>query len=114
METTELVAKKIWSGDNDNIYATRPETERKKYDWEVSFIIQRSANEGQTWGNVAVYGADGTREDLVVTVYGTNQEASAQAIASGLPKTAEAGGAAYLSCTRAAAGIYGVCRTSVQ
>ena len=96
METTELVAKKIWSGDNDNIYATRPETERKKYDWEVSFTIQRSANEGKTWENVAVYGADGTREDLVVTVYGTNQEASAQAIASGLPKTAEAGGAAYL------------------
>ena len=54
LETTELTITKIWQGDNDNIYGTRPETGRTNYDWQTSFVLQRSADGGQTWQNVQV------------------------------------------------------------
>ena len=94
LPTSELTAKKTWNGDNGDIYGTRPDTGRTGYDWEVSFVIQRSAD-GESWENVKLYGSGAAIEDLVVTIYGTDEEASASTVISGLP-AADMSGNTYI------------------
>lgn len=94
LETTEFSVAKQWAGDSSNAYDTRPETGRTGFEWEVSFVIQRSADGGASWENVTVYESGGEQADLTVTLYGTNEQNYASARVAGLPKT-DNGGQAY-------------------
>lgn len=50
LKTTELTIKKVWQ-DAENAADTRPMVNGK---WSVSFLIQRSTDEGKTWDNILV------------------------------------------------------------
>lgn len=69
IHTTELTVAKKWKDDKNNAYGTRPGTSRNGFTWEVSLLLQRSADNGTTWQNVPE-GAN--NEPLIVTLYGTN------------------------------------------
>ena len=81
---------KQWVGDGGNAYGTRPETGRTGFDWEASFVIQRSADGGASWENVTVY-QNGAGQDLTLTLYGTNRQSYASAAVAGLPQADESG-----------------------
>ena len=90
LETQDLTVTKTWVGDNHNAYGSRPDTDRTGYDWQVSFLIQQSSNDGTTWTHVQAHDGDAA-EDLVVTLYGTNDQDTVSATISGLPKVDENG-----------------------
>lgn len=90
LETQDLTVTKTWVGDHDNAYGSRPDTDRTGYDWQVSFLIQQSSNSGATWTHVQAHDGDAA-EDLVVTLYGTNDDETVSATISGLPKVDEHG-----------------------
>lgn len=90
LETQDLTVTKTWVGDNHNAYGSRPDTDRTGYDWQVSFLIQQSSNSGATWTHVQAHDGDAA-EDLVVTLYGTNDDETVSATISGLPKVDEHG-----------------------
>lgn len=90
LETQDLTVTKIWEGDHGNAYGSRPDTDRTGYDWQVSFLIQQSSNDGTTWTHVQAHDEDAA-EDLVVTLYGTNDQDTVSATISGLPKVDENG-----------------------
>ncbi len=89
LRTTELTVTKTWEGDGDNIRAARPETERAGYDWEAGFVIERTTagepKEGD-WEKAKVYD-NGEEKDLVIYLYGGDNESSVSKSVSGLPKT---------------------------
>lgn len=84
LETQDLTVTKIWKGDHGNAYGSRPDTDRTGYDWQVSFLIQQSSGDGATWTHVQAHDGDAA-EDLVVTLYGTNDQDTVSATISGLP-----------------------------
>ena len=85
LETVDFTVTKQWAGDNGNVYGSRPETGRTGYDWEISFVIQRSTD-NNNWENVQLY--TGTqKEDLIVTIYGGNSYDRLSATIEGLPST---------------------------
>lgn len=90
LETTDLKVSKLWKDDAENIYGTRTDTDRENQDWQVSFIIQKSTDNGHTWENVKVHKQD-IKQDLTVTLYGQNSDDSSEATISGLPVTDENG-----------------------
>lgn len=90
LETQDLTVTKTWVGDHDNAYGSRPDTDRTGYDWQVSFLIQQSSNSGATWTHVQAHDGDAA-EDLVVTLYGTNDDETVSATISGLPTVDEHG-----------------------
>ena len=90
LETQDLTVTKTWVGDHDNAYGSRPDTDRTGYDWQVSFLIQQSSNSGATWTHVQAHDGDAA-EDLVVTLYGTNDQDTVSAIISGLPRVDQNG-----------------------
>ncbi len=90
LETQDLTVTKTWEGDHGNAYGSRPDTDRTGYDWQVSFLIQQSSNSGATWTHVQAHDGDAA-EDLVVTLYGTNDDETVSATISGLPKVDENG-----------------------
>lgn len=90
LETQDLTVTKTWVGDHDNAYGSRPDTDRTGYDWQVSFLIQQSSGDGATWTHVQAHDGDAA-EDLVVTLYGTNDDETVSATISGLPKVDEHG-----------------------
>ncbi len=90
LETQDLTVTKTWVGDNHNAYGSRPDTDRTGYDWQVSFLIQQSSNDGTTWTHVQAHDGDAA-EDLVVTLYGTNDQDTVSATISGLPTVDEHG-----------------------
>lgn len=90
LETTGFSVAKQWRGDSGNAYGTRPETARPRYDWEVSFVIQRSADGGAGWENVTVYDA-GAEADLTLTLYGTDGQSYVSSRVAGLPAAGENG-----------------------
>ena len=90
LKTQDLTVTKIWEGDHGNAYGSRPDTDRTGYDWQVSFLIQQSSNDGTTWTHVQAHDGD-TAEDLVVTLYGTNDQNTVSATISGLPTVDENG-----------------------
>lgn len=89
LETQDLTVTKTWEGDHGNAYGSRPDTDRTGYDWQVSFLIQQSSD-GTNWAHVQVHNGD-TAEDLVVTIYGTNDQEEVSATVSGLPTVDENG-----------------------
>lgn len=87
LPTTDITVEKVWKGDNNNLYNTRPDTGRTGYDWETTFVIQKSVD-NQKWENVRVKAANESAEkDLTITLYGTNSDKSVEAAIEGLPKT---------------------------
>ena len=90
LETQNLTVTKIWERDHGNAYGSRPDTDRTGYDWQVSFLIQQSSDDGATWTRVQAHDGD-AKEDLVVTLYGTNDQSTVSATISGLPTVDEHG-----------------------
>ncbi|MBS6355925.1 hypothetical protein, partial [Oscillibacter sp.] len=100
LATTSLRVQKIWANDRNNVYGTRPDTDEAGKTWETSFLIQRTtANvadleeiewDQAAWETVQVTGENGQKQDLVVTLTGTDTEGTLQSPAgmtiSGLPK----------------------------
>ena len=87
-----MTVKKTWFNDRNNLWSTRQPTKRPGYDWELKLLIQRRA-EGETgWSNVKSYDKDGTEKgDLLVTLYGTNQNAEMSRTITGLTACNEKG-----------------------
>lgn len=94
LKTTKIIIEKTWMQDAGNGYGTRPNTGRSGYDWESSFVIQRSQDQ-INWENVKVYGDNASEQDLVVTLYGTNQQDHAALEVGSLPQ-ADLNGHAYV------------------
>ena len=92
LQTADLTLTKQWLGDNDNIYSTRPATDRTGYDWEASFIVQRSTD-NINWENVKLFTSAGTAKDLIVTLYGTDSDISVSETLTGLPLSDMSGNA---------------------
>ena len=90
LETQDLTVTKTWVGDNHNAYGSRPDTDRTGYDWQVSFLIQQSSNSGATWTHVQAHDGDAA-EDLVVTLYGKNDQDTVSTTISGLPRVDQNG-----------------------
>lgn len=90
LETQDLTVTKTWVGDNHNAYGSRPDTDRTGYDWQVSFLIQQSSGDGATWTPVQAHDGDAA-EDLVVTLYGKNDQDTVWTTISGLPTVDENG-----------------------
>ena len=88
LETTDLKITKVWAGDKNNQYGTRPEAgENSAYDWQVSFVIQRSSDGGTAWEPVMVSEEGGTPVPLIVELYGANAGGSVSRTVSGLPES---------------------------
>ena len=83
LETQNLTVTKTWEEDHGNAYGSRPDTDRTGYDWQVSFLIQQSSD-GKNWAPVQAHDGD-AKEDLVVTLYGTNDQSTVSATISSLP-----------------------------
>ena len=77
LATTELTVQKVWEGDNDNAYGTRPATDADRYTWEVTLVVERSTDKGATWERV-------TNVDPI-TLYGIDTESQADKTVTGLP-----------------------------
>lgn len=77
LDTTELVVKKVWQGDNNEIYITRPASTVTRYDWEVTFVVQRSMDGGATWQDIPA--------NAQVTLYGENSQDEVNQAIKGLP-----------------------------
>lgn len=84
LETQNLTVTKTWEEDHGNAYGSRPDTDRTGYDWQVSFLIQQRSDGGTNWTPVQAHDGD-AKEDLVVTLYGTNDQDTVSATISGLP-----------------------------
>lgn len=85
LKTTEMSAKKIWQGDDNNAYGTREETGRGDYDWEVTFVVQQRLD-GDEWSDVMVNG-EGGETPLTITIYGTDLQKGSDVVTfSGLPR----------------------------
>ena len=87
LDVESLAVTKVWAGDHNNIYQTRPGTNDYTKDWQVDFVIQR-LTEDNGWENVQVYGSgadypDGHR-DLVVSITGTDDLSTISTTVSGL------------------------------
>lgn len=95
LATTSLQVQKIWTNDRNNVYGTRPDTDEAGKTWETSFLIQRTTDlsvgwEAAAWEAVQVTGENGQKQDLVVTLTGTDTEGTVESpvgmTISGLPK----------------------------
>ena len=80
LTTTDLTVEKVWDGDSDNDYGTRPEANRTGYEWRTSLVIQRRLDGGQ-WENLT----DGDGQVCVVTLYGKEGQDSASTTVTDLP-----------------------------
>lgn len=80
LRTTEITVAKEWSGDNNAVYQTRPASTNSRYDWEVTLVIQRSTDQGQTW--------EALPENSQTTLYGTNAQDREEKTITGLPSMA--------------------------
>lgn len=87
-----MTVKKTWVNDRNNLWSTRQPTKRPGYHWELKLLIQRRA-EGETdWSNVKSYDKNGNAKgDLLVTFYGTNQDAQMSRTITGLTACNENG-----------------------
>lgn len=114
LQTTKFQVTKIWQGDNENLYGTRPDTGRTGYDWQTSFVIEATTTPGQadSWQAVQVYDAD-TKQDLVVTLYGTNDQQTVHQEITGLPSV-DLNGAPYVYRARELQPDYSVVQGKVD
>ncbi len=86
MDTQSLTVTKTWVNDSQNRYSTRPATQRPGYDWEISFLIQRTTDQ-LSWQTVTIHYEDGVVAPCIVYVYGGNLQASSSVTVEGLPST---------------------------
>ena len=91
LKTTSLTVEKVWVGDSDNLYGSRPHDGNPSADWSVTFLIQQSTN-GTDWTPVQTRNAaSADPQDLTVTLYDTNDASTAEATIDNLPETDENG-----------------------
>lgn len=87
-----MTVKKTWRNDRNNLWSTRQPTKRPGYDWELKLLIQRKTEDATSWSNVKSYDKDGKEKgDLLVTFYGTNQDAEMPRTITGLTACNEKG-----------------------
>ena len=67
LTTRSLTVKKVWEDNNNEGYVTRPTTSVTRYNWEVTFVVERSAD-GTHWETIP--NEDGGK----VTLYGINAD----------------------------------------
>ena len=79
LNTTQLIVTKIWE-DNGDFYSLRPDSTSSRYDWEVTFLIQRSTDKGVSWETAPGLGS--------VTLYGSSNQDSVSKTLDGLPQYA--------------------------
>lgn len=95
LNTTSITARKEWDGDQGNAYGTRPTTGRDDYNWEVSLLVQYSADDAN-WKTLTTYETvkdPDTQKPITIDhpvilhVYGVNEQdvSTANATLSGLP-----------------------------
>lgn len=93
LKTTSLTVEKVWVGDSDNLYGSRPHDGNPSADWSVTFLIQQSTN-GTDWTPVQTRNAaSADPQDLTVTLYDTNDASTAETTIDNLPETDENGNA---------------------
>lgn len=93
LKTTSLTVKKVWVGDSDNLYGSRPHDGNPIADWSVTFLIQQSTN-ATDWTSVQTRSAaSADPQDLTVTLYGGNEASTAKTTIDNLPETDENGNA---------------------
>ena len=85
LKTQEFTVTKTWKNDADNAYGTRPSTVNPEAQWETSFVIEYSTDNGTSWTPVTVRASDGTTLPLTVTLYGLNKNATVSEEITGLP-----------------------------
>ena len=74
--TQSLTVKKVWEDNNNEGYVTRPTTSVTRYNWEVTFVIERRTD-GTDWEKIPT-GAE-------ITLYGTNEDDDASETIDNLP-----------------------------
>ena len=77
LTTQSLTVKKVWDDNDNEGYVTRPTTSVTRYNWEVTFVVERSADQGNTWEEIPT----GSR----ITLYGTNEDDDASKTIDNLP-----------------------------
>ena len=91
LKTTSLTVEKVWVGDSDNLYGSRPHDGNPSADWSVTFLIQQRTD-GMEWTPVQTRSAaSADPQDLTVTLYGTNDASTAETTIDNLPETDENG-----------------------
>ena len=91
LKTTSLTVEKVWVGDFDNLYGSRPHDGNPSADWSVTFLIQQRTD-GTDWTPVQTRSAaSADPQDLTVTLYGTNNASTAETTIDNLPETDENG-----------------------
>lgn len=91
LKTTSLTVKKVWVGDSDNLYGSRPHDGNPSADWSVTFLIQQRTD-GTDWTPVQTRSAaSADPQDLTVTLYDTNNASTAETTIDNLPETDENG-----------------------
>lgn len=87
-----MTVKKTWLNDRNNLWSTRQPTKRPGYHWELKLLIQRKTEDATSWSNVKSYDKNGVEKgDLLVTFYGTNQDAEMARTITGLTACNEEG-----------------------
>ena len=77
LSTQSLTVKKVWDDNNNEGYVTRPTTPESRYNWEVTFVIERSADQGTTWKEIPT-GSE-------ITLHGTNEQNEVSETIDNLP-----------------------------
>lgn len=77
LTTQSLTVKKVWEDNNNEGYVTRPTTSVTRYNWEVTFVIERSADQGTTWKEIPT-GSE-------ITLHGNNEQNEVSETIDNLP-----------------------------
>lgn len=77
LSTQSLTVKKVWDDNDNEGYVTRPTASVTRYNWEVTFVVERSANQGNTWEEIPT-GAE-------ITLHGTNEQNKVSETIDNLP-----------------------------
>lgn len=86
LDTTSITARKIWEGDSDNAYGTRPVTGRTTggYTWEVNLLVQYSTDQ-TSWTTLTTRDAAGTTHPVILHIYGDNADSEGTVTLAGPP-----------------------------
>ena len=87
LSSVNLEVKKVWSGDNNNAYGTRPEGTADDT-WQTKFVVRASSDGGSTWKDFQyIDKMTGIKKSLIVTLSDLNDVNSKSADIKGLPLT---------------------------
>ncbi len=76
LTTQSLTVKKVWDDNKNKGYVTRPTTSVTRYNWEVTFVIERRTD-GTDWEKIPT-GAE-------ITLHGTNEQNKVSKTINDLP-----------------------------